>query len=122
MRTTILAAIMLALPGAAAEQQQFDLICTAKKDSVRYRVDLAAKRYCAGDCRAVRPIVDVSATELVLERHEPAFRTDITSRTIINRSTGGWQTYVDIPGTGVPFSRDGSCEPAPFSGLPTAKF
>lgn len=122
MRALILVVAMLAVPEAAAEHDRFDLVCTAKKSVVRYRIDLAAKRYCAGDCAVVRPIVEVSATELVLERHEPAFRSDITSRTIVNRSGGSWQTYFDMPGTGVPFSREGNCVAAPFSGLPTAKF
>jgi len=122
MRAIILAAIMLALPGAAAGQDRFDLVCTAKGSAVRYRVDLATKQYCDGDCKAVRPIAEVSSSEIVLERHEPAFRSDITRRVIINRTTGRWNTYFDMPGVGLPFDQDGECAKADFSGMPTAKF
>jgi hypothetical protein len=122
MRALILVVAMLAVPEAAAEHDRFDLVCTAKKSVVRYRIDLAAKRYCAGDCTVVRPIVEVSAAEIVLERHMPAFRSDITQREIINRATGSWTYYFDMPAAGLPVTQDGICEKAAYSGLPESKF
>lgn len=121
MRAVILAA-MLATAAAEPTSDQFDLVCTAKSDTVRYRIDLATRRYCAGECKSVRSIEEVSASEIVLVRKEPTFQSDSTSRAIINRSTGAWHTYAYIPGAGLPITRDGTCEKAAFSGLPAAKF
>jgi hypothetical protein len=117
---TILA-LSVAQPAFAADQ--FDLICTAKKMPVHYRVDLASGEYCAGDCSTVLKLASVTSGVLTLEEHKPAFRGDRESRTEVNRATGNWHTYSFDPKFDVaPLVRDGKCEAQPFSGLPTRRF
>jgi hypothetical protein len=119
MRTTILAAIMLALPGAAAEQQQFDLICQGGGVTVRYRVDLARNEACSDTCDRVWKMGVPTSGELKLIDRAPAYRGDLEERSTVSRSTGEWQYRLMFHG---PVTRSGVCAPASFSGFPAKKF
>jgi hypothetical protein len=117
MRSVLLSSFLLvATPAAAADQ--FDLICTAKKESQHYRVDLAKSEYCFGDCRQVMPIATITSGLIKFYDDEPKFPGDATKYNIVNRLTGEWQWYNYSPRLG-PGAMDikGTCEPAPFSGL-----
>ena len=122
MRGILLAwGMLVATPAMAADR--FDLICTAKKTTVHYRVDVPANEYCAGDCAVVLKIASASASTLILEDYRPAYRGDDERRTEVNRASGQWHTFSFSPKLDVtPFTRDGVCEAAPFSGFPTKKF
>jgi len=120
MRTTILAAIMLALPGAAAEEQRFDLICQGGGATVRYRVDLARNEACSDTCDRVWKMGVPTSGELKLIDRAPAYRGDIEERDVVNRTTGEWRRFVEA--NGHLYRRRGQCEPAPFSGFPAKKF
>jgi hypothetical protein len=75
MRRLVLASLLLAASPAMAADQ-FDLACkgykwtqlggTGQDYSFRVRLDLAAKKWCDGDCKTVSPIVSVAADRLVL--------------------------------------------------------
>ena len=117
MRTTILAAIMLALPGAAAEQDRFDLICTAKKETVRYRIDLTAGEWCADQCTSVNKIAEVTSGMITLYEEKAVTANGPYSYGRINRLTGEWKRASWTPSYNSFFSSTGSCTPASFSGL-----
>lgn len=121
MRAVFLALALVSVPAGAAEQ--FDLICKAQKVQVRYRIDLASGEWCAGECKVVMKIAEVTSGLITLERSERRLPRDEESRTEINRATGEWHTYAFNPGLDVlPLIRDGNCEPADFSGFPARKF
>lgn len=112
----------LAMPAIAAPAgDQFDLVCKAKRDGQRYRIDLAKNEWCADKCGTVRKIASVTSGTLVLADQKPAIRGEMTNTIIINRVTGAWHTYFYWPKAGgLPSTTDGSCEPAPFSGFSSA--
>lgn len=122
MRTWAVAVLLgAATPAVAADQ--FDLVCATRKGAVHYRVDLARSAYCAGDCSVMLTIASSTPGMIVLEDHQPTFRGDKEEHSRINRTTGEWHTFSFNPRFDTtPFVRDGKCEPAPFSGFPTAKF
>lgn len=112
---------MLATPAAAAEQ--FDLICSAKKTSEHYRLDLATGEYCWGSCQRIEKIASVTSGMITLMDIKPVLRGDPEVRKTINRSTGEWNWYSFAPRFDVsPDIVTGTCQPAPFSGFPAAKF
>lgn len=120
MRTIILAAIMLALPGAAVEQQQFDLVCQGGGVTVRYRVDLARNEACSDTCDRVWKMGEPTSGELKLIDRAPAYRGDTEERDVVNRTTGEWRSSTRV--NGHLYAKEGACDPAPFSGFPTKKF
>jgi len=114
-------AMSLALAAASAQSaDQFDLICTGKSqgypadqsENATYHVDLAAKQWCRGECSVQ-----------VIERIEPSviwFKDQPTTS-----GKGEWIEYVDrVSGKWVremgPWVTEGTCEPAPFTGFPSA--
>ncbi len=80
MRLAIFGVVLMVSGAASAEPaQQFDLVCKGQRVSgggqsspfeVRYRLDLAARRYCEGDCGGVFQIKDVTPDMILLERAE----------------------------------------------------
>lgn len=122
MRALVLGLALVSVPAVAAEQQQFDLICTAKKASERYRIDLDRGEWCANKCDFVQKIASVTTGMLILAEHEPTFRGDSTSRNRINRASGQWEWYHSDPRYSSVMDHNGTCRPAPYSGMPAAKF
>ena len=119
MRAIILAGALLAVPSAAAEQQQFDLVCQGGGVTERYRVDLARNEACTDTCDRTWKMGEPTSGELKLIDRAPAYRGDLEERSTVNRATGEWRYRLDFHG---PITRSGSCEPAPFSGFPAKKF
>lgn len=119
MRAIILLAAMLAVPGAAAEQQQFDLICKGSGAEVRYRVDLARNEACSDGCDRVWKMGETTTGELKLVDKVPAYRGDLEERSTVSRSTGKWRYFLDFHGV---IARDGECQAAPFTGFPKPLF
>ena len=120
MRALALALCLIATPAMAAEQ--FDLVCTAKKTSERYRVDLARGEWCFGECDFVQKVASVTSGLIVLSEHRPAFDGDKIAANRINRVSGEWEWYNFDTKLMVSMDHKGKCEPAPFSGMPAAKF
>jgi hypothetical protein len=126
MRSLIIAAALVATPAAAATEQ-FDLVCNGKTressigrwkaaPETRYRIDLAANRWCQGDCKQPEKIYEVSETKLTLKwikEDTPRSRALIFIK--IDRSTGAWENYWSSSF----FSETaGQCEVAPFTEFP----
>lgn len=120
MRWVIIALGLLASPAIAADQ--FDLVCTAKKDSERYRVDLAKGEWCFGECKMVQKIASVTTGLIVLAEHEPTDGDKTWSFNRINRFTGEWSWYHSNPRSISVMDISGHCVPAEFSGMPAQKF
>jgi len=130
MIATVLAAAM-----ALQSAQQFDLACTGSSFSrlqggrgeafnVTLRIDLAANRWCDGDCSAPMAIVSATPDAIVLEDVQPAPRgLNIRRKTEINRVTGVYDSYFSAIGSTVQQGRqEARCEVKPFSGMPQARF
>ncbi|MBO9377917.1 hypothetical protein GG804_14175 [Sphingomonas histidinilytica] len=122
MKVIILAAIV-AITSPAVAADQFDLVCTSKKTSERYRVDLARNEFCFGECEQVMPIAEVTSGMIVLRKTDPSPPENSTIYNQINRITGEWEWYNYSPRLSIT-AQDirGHCEPAEFSGFPAAKF
>ncbi|MFN3858150.1 MAG: hypothetical protein ACK4RV_10390 [Caulobacter sp.] len=125
---TALIASLVAAPALAADQ--FDLLCTgtvkwratgaAEPWSSRYRVDLAAKIWCQGECTETRPLVSADNSRIVfVERDAPGQRRDLEWHRV-SRTTGKLTHYVSSGS--LYMDVEANCEPAAFSGMPRAKF
>lgn len=130
MRALLITAC-LALNAAAspASPQQFDLQCTFSGRQPKgfptgehYRVDLAGGRWCLGACTDVKKVVEATATKIVLENEEAAYRGAPVHQHEINRATGALWRYdrfeIGPPSADDTFITEGQCEPAAFSGFP----
>jgi hypothetical protein len=114
---------LVAMSTSAMAADQFDLVCTAKKTMVRYRVDLTRGEWCFDQCKLVQKLAEVTAGEIVLIRDKPLSPRDSETENRISRSDGSWYWYNYSPRTSVvPNVTKGVCEPAAFSGFPTNKF
>lgn len=136
-RSTILGlSIAAALaPAATAADGQFNLSCSGTLRSIVpallrdqtepytnvYRIDLAAGKWCSGDCTAQFDFVSVSPTALVLEdKNVDTPRQHDTLNNRISRETGAHSIVAE---SGIGHSRlamfwKGQCEKAPFTGFP----
>ena len=142
MRSVILAASLL-LVGAAppAATTSFNLVCAGAitTDSIdikgkqepysyTYRIDLAKKKYCQGDCGAIKDIYDVQPASIRLDA--PKDVDTIDDKTFadgfIDRQTGHQQILLEVGrDANVTISKwDGECVKQPFSGFTpiTTKF
>jgi hypothetical protein len=119
MRAIVLAMALVSTPTLAAEQ--FDLVCTSKKDTVRYRVDLAKGEWCVGPCETVLKIASVTSGTITLVDREPQFASDDRDLNQIDRATGAW-TDISYGGRTSPWERKGACKVAEYSGMPAPKF
>lgn len=111
---------LVTTPAMAADQ--FDLVCTAKKTTVRYRIDLAKAEWCSEGCVKTYKMASITTGELVLEDEQPQYPGGNLASVRVSRTSGSWSEIHAFAGAGAPISREGHCEPAPFSGFPTAKF
>lgn len=137
IRSVAAAAALLSVPSiAAAPAAQFDLKCAgtqstksigaedAKPYASIYRIDLAQKKWCEGECEALHDIVDVQATQLTLEEENvdaPSERSMLSNT--VDRQTGAHKITASsssprAPATAIVMKWEGSCEPAAFSGFP----
>ena len=76
LTTRLIVSFLLLAGSPAFAADQFDLVCegwkwtkmggTAQEYDFRVRVDLAAKKWCEGDCKAALPIQSIAADKLVL--------------------------------------------------------
>jgi hypothetical protein len=137
---TILCAAILGNAHLAWAQQpdQFDLTCAGRQTEtgkpatpykVHYRIDIVAKRWCDdAKCDNARPIEDVTPARITLyvEQNDELHSSiqAVLSYVIISRTNG---SLVDVStsigyGMFLETERRAQCTPAPFSGLPAAKF
>jgi len=106
-----------ATPVMAADQ--FDLICTAKKQTQHFRVDLARGVWCREECKDVIPLVSVSQTRIVFVDRQPKLRGDETHYLYVDRETGRWYEYSWFPSFElIGTTTNGTCQPEAFSGFP----
>ncbi len=120
---------------AAAVATSFNLVCTGSHTSlvspepetsqayqVTYRIDLAAMRYCEGECRTISNLGQIQPTYIELWRTDsdtPSGKS--RSWNMVNRQTGAHDR------TSVYESRSrssiegwhGTCQRQPFSGFPS---
>ena len=130
MRSIALALLFVASPAFAADQ--FDLVCTGKERvrvdggwkpvTVRYRVDLSKKVFCAFECRSLQSISAVDAARITFQASDEAAAPDSGFvEHYVDRTTGAWKNYANT-GRDLLVDDEGKCEAAPFSGFPAAKF
>lgn len=117
----ILLAMTVLTSAAPASAEQFDLRCRHEKGETRYRVDLVRGEACSGPCDRVWKMGEASTGELKLIDKTPKTAGDLDERATVNRITGEYRYSSRIPGLGS-WTESGTCEPAPFSGFPAAKF
>lgn len=127
MRAFVLLLAMVSTPAMAADQ--FDLICQGRakygasaswqKFENRYRVDLAAKRWCRDNCERVMPLADVNEARITFTSiHDDATIGDVDH--FVERASGH---LVEIHSSRFsPQTVAAQCEAAPFSGMPEKKF
>jgi hypothetical protein len=132
-----IASLLCAAPALAAEQ--FDLLCAGqvRKDvpgrwapyTKTYRIDLAAGRWCLGNCSVVSPIFAVTASKIVLQEPTDSSKSADGSALTheIDRTSGAVTNYSYRPplfagGSVWWWEERGVCEARPFSGMPAAKF
>ena len=120
MRVLVLLAMMVTLPGAAAEQQQFDLICTYGQTPVRYRIDLEQGVACEADCGRIWMLGPVSAGEITLKDTRNSYPAEAPQTITVNRQTGELLHW--IGGSARSHTETATCTPASFSGFPAKKF
>lgn len=111
---------LLALSAEAAADapaEQFDLICKAPKEQEHYRIDLARNEWCYGKCEVVQKIANVTSGMISLHDHQPTHARDARYFNQINRVTGEWHWFNHTPGSLSMMNVQGTCEPAPFSGI-----
>ena len=84
-----------------------------------FRLDLAALRWCEGDCRETKPIVRVRDTLLILIEDSDS-RIDAYESLTINRESGRYDHHKRINESSM--DGKGFCKPMPFTGFPARKF
>lgn len=111
--------LLLLLTVAAAQPQQFDLVCTGRLATgapitERYHIDLATNQWCKEDGCTIKPLAEVNNTQIVFEQTNAAYPGD-PSRSLdyADRTTGKWAFFNRI------WTGEGACTPAPFGGFPT---
>jgi hypothetical protein len=119
--TALLFGLLAAIPAQAIAADQFDLICTAKKEVQHYRLDLTRMEYCWSDCRRVQKIQEVTSGFITFFKIEPKYKGDEEGWNTVNRVTGEWSWFnANLAASLHIQDIRGSCEAAPFSGLPEA--
>lgn len=118
---------LVATPAMAADQ--FDLVCSGrwhervnakwKPAQYRYRVDLAASKWCEGSCDGTSQITNVTDLVITLTDKKRDRFNDLTESHWISRQTGDLHyTYL---ADGLFEEREGKCTVAAFSGFPEPK-
>ncbi|MBU7589214.1 MAG: hypothetical protein KAF42_08385 [Sphingopyxis terrae] len=139
-RIVSIAAALLAIPAsAAAPAAQFNLNCAGTLNSssilgdkseeytATYRIDLAKKKWCEQDCKALHDIVSIQPAQLTLSEERvdsPSERSFLIN--MIDRETGAHKIISSsenyrIRGSILNLRWEGTCEPATFTGFPDLK-
>ena len=122
MRWMVMVAALVASTAAVAqERQQFDLMCKGKGAEKHYRIDLQRGEWCADQCPVVATIAEVTSGTLLLKNEKLSQNGNMIIERV-NRSTGVWFYAREFPASKWGKVVSGSCEIAPFSGFPAAKF
>lgn len=129
MRKLAMVVGAIALTGAAEPPQKFDLVCNGaavvddsngafERSDVHLRIDLAAGKWCDGECKVIRDVAEVqpAAIWFVKETAEEAAR-GLSNWRAVSRETGIYHHVKDIQHVGK-MALISKCEPAPFSGFP----
>ena len=83
-----------------------------------FRVDLATRRFCEGDCRSTMPIAKITETDLFLKlTDEPRLKEFLR----ISRESGEMLSQWQIGGS-AESTEAGSCQVSAFTGFPAQKF
>jgi hypothetical protein len=115
--------------------QQFDLNCTGITTTTReqggrvtqepvayakrFRIDLLRGAWCDGDCRVVYEFLDVSPTQIVLDRQSRGrAHTDVS----INRTTGRLTDAWRADASNVSVDTLAICNRTTFTPIPQARF
>lgn len=110
--------------------QQFDLVCagtlvivtpgidtSSEEYHARYRLDLDRRIWCLDRCPAIQRVTNVSRTHLDLELYIP----ELGALPIrIDRITGQLAAVGSFGDSGANISA--TCEPAPYTEIPQARF
>lgn len=123
-------ALAIAAPAAAQSPDQFDLICVGERGThlskqpatVRYRLDLQARRWCADGCPNALPIHDVTPDLITLIKEGVAGSIGPYHTHIIGRTDGRALMLAYPRGRGTLSSFAGDCTKAEFSGFPAPRF
>lgn len=110
--------------------QQFDLVCTgttvitsqdlqplSQAYNARYRLDLGQAIWCPDQCAAIQRVTNVSPTHIDLDLQLPDFGT-LPIR--IDRITGRMTSQASFGPSDINISA--TCEPAPYTEIPQARF
>jgi hypothetical protein len=131
--TWLATAVFLSAAGSAVAANQYDLTCkgTEQKETGKpatpwaetFRIDLDAKRWCRGDCRAAARIDSVTADEIVITSSRATSGGPTGTALAFSRTTGEVREYMESGWAGGAFDiAKGKCTRDLFSGLPGAKF
>lgn len=118
MRTIMAVALALSAASPAIAADQFDLVCSAPNASVRYRIDLARGEYCAGECKLIQKIQQVTSGAITLFDEKNNVR-DARAYGTVNRITGDWEWYNSMF-PGAVMNHKGKCRPEQSTGFPVA--
>jgi hypothetical protein len=131
------ALIALALVAAAPASPKFDLVCTASVNAeapdaftpadLHLRVDLTAKKWCLGECKAIHDIAEVQPGQIWFEKESEAEQEQrLMHWSSVDRETGDYKSVHQffILNNRETVALSSHCERAPFSGFPavTTKF
>ncbi len=116
-KISVVALSLALLPAPALAADQFDLICKGDKETVRYRIDLAAGEWCWEKCEATIKIASATSSRITfMDQDTPSLH----ATAFVDRASGEWwQSYRNSYSSAY---NHGFCTPAPFSGFPAAKF
>lgn len=122
-------------PAIAASADRFDLVCAGeikvamfakwRPEDTRYRIDLAAKRWCQGECNGTNDINSVTDTKIVLIATDDDDDDGPYNSLWIDRVSGALSGLSTTPTVGFAVGGyeqlRGQCTVAAFSGFPEVK-
>ncbi len=129
----LLGAIVLTSPAVAASSNQFDLVWKGKEQkrtgvpatawTERFRIDLDAKRWCRGTCKAPAQIGSITADEILISDSRAAIGGPPDTELKLSRTRGTVSEAVMMGWSGSGASlADDTCRREYFSGFPAQRF
>lgn len=134
LRAGITAALMLMAAAGPAVAQQFDLRCQGTRQwgldadptphSFSISVDLDAGRWCWNDCERTYGVADVGPDRITfVDEEERGLRKESRTEVYVERTTGAFrQIWIEVRPFPTYLEVQATCDPAPFSGFPAARF
>jgi hypothetical protein len=128
MRWVVSLLLLAGSPAIAADQ--FDLSCqgwkwaqrggAAQEYDFRVRIDLAAQKWCDGDCKAAQPIQSVAGDKLtLLDEGTLNSRMEVAREATFNRKTNEFHyRLLQTRPTDDYLEYQGKCTTAPFTPIP----